>query len=192
MRVNQKKMKWLIASDIHGSWYYTKKLLEAFTREEADRLLILGDILYHGPRNDLPREYNPKKVIIELNKVKEHILAIRGNCDTEVDQMVLEFPIMAEYCVIPVCRNTGETRVIYATHGHNYNPNQLPPLQNKDILLNGHTHVPACIDYDKYTYMNPGSISIPKEKSVNSYMILEDGVCTWKDMEGNAYMEYNL
>lgn len=173
-------MKWMIASDIHGSEYYCKKLLEAYDREEADRLLLLGDILYHGPRNDLPMEYNPKKVIEMLNERKDDILCVRGNCDAEVDQMVLQFPIMADYCII----TEGEL-VIYATHGHIYNEKNLPPLRDGDILLNGHTHVPKCVEYENYIYMNPGSVSIPKEKSWNGYMTLEDGEFIWKDLDGD-------
>ena len=116
--------KLMIASDIHGSAYYCRKMLEAFDREQADRLLLLGDILYHGPRNDLPKEYAPKEVIKMLNERKNRIFCVRGNCDTEVDQMVLEFPILADYAIIPI-----DDRLIYATHGHHFNLNALPPLQ---------------------------------------------------------------
>ena len=178
-------MKFLIASDIHGSEFYCKKLLEAYKNEKADRLLLLGDILYHGPRNDLPEEYAPKKVIALLNDIKNEILCVRGNCDTEVDQMVLDFPILGEYAVIPV----GE-RLLYATHGHNFNESHLPPLMKGDILLHGHTHVPKCIEHDEYIYMNPGSVSIPKENSHHGYMTLCDGEFLWKDFDGNVIMEY--
>ena len=123
-------MKWMIASDIHGSAYYCRKLLEAYEREKAERLLLLGDILYHGPRNDLPRDYAPKEVIAMLNNMKNEILCVRGNCDTEVDQMVLEFPVLADYAVI-----TDGKRDIYATHGHVYNEKNLPPLREGGILM---------------------------------------------------------
>lgn len=174
-------MKWLIASDIHGSEYYCRQLAEAFAEEKADRLLLLGDILYHGPRNDLPRDYNPKKVIAILNGMKEHILCVRGNCDTEVDQMVLEFPIMAEYCIL--CE---QDRMIFATHGHKFGEENCPPLHKGDILLCGHTHVPKCVEHENYVYLNPGSVSIPKEESWHGYMILEDGRFEWKDFGGNV------
>lgn len=177
-------MKWMIASDIHGSEYYCRELCEAYDREKADRLLLLGDILYHGPRNDLPREYNPKKVIELLNARKQDILCVRGNCDTEVDQMVLEFPILADYCVI-----AEEKQLIYATHGHMFHEDHLPPLHKGDILLHGHTHVPKCAEHEDYTYMNPGSVSIPKEGSWHGYMILENGHFLWKDLDGNIQME---
>ncbi len=172
-------MKLLIASDIHGSAYWCSKLTEAFKAEKADRLLLLGDILYHGPRNDLPREYAPKEVISLLNPLKNKIFCVRGNCEAEVDQMVLDFPVLANYAVFPV-----EKRLIYATHGHIYNEDNLPPLCSGDILLNGHTHIPRCTEYENYIYMNPGSVSIPKEQSPHSYMTLQNGTFLWKDLDG--------
>jgi len=176
-------MKIFVASDIHGSAYYCRLLLEKFKQESADRILLLGDILYHGPRNDLPREYAPKQVIELLNPLKEKLFCVRGNCDTEVDQMVLNFPILADYCILPVGK-----KLIYATHGHIFNPDNLPPLSNGDILLNGHTHVPKCTEYESYIYMNPGSVSIPKENSPHSYMIIENGEFIWKNLEtGEVY-----
>jgi len=171
-------MKILIASDIHGSAYYCDMLLKVFEEEKADRMLLLGDILYHGPRNDLPKDYAPKKVIEMLNPLMDKILCVRGNCDTEVDQMVLDFPVLADYSVIPV----GD-KLIYATHGHKYNESEKPPLCDGDILLNGHTHIPKCTEHENYIYMNPGSVSIPKENSAHSYMILEDGKFLWKNLE---------
>ena len=144
-------MKWMIASDLHGSAYYGKRMVEAFEREGAGRLLLLGDLLYHGPRNDLPRDYAPKEVIPMLNSLKNRLCCVRGNCDAEVDQMVLDFPVLADYCVLPA----GE-KLIYATHGH--------------------------------VYLNPGSLSIPKENSPHSYMTLEDGVFYWKNVDtGEIY-----
>lgn len=181
-------MKLLIASDIHGSAYYCEFLLKALEREGADRLLLLGDILYHGPRNDLPRDYAPKKVIEMLNPLRDKLLCVRGNCDTEVDQMVLTFPILADYAVI-----TAGERLIYATHGHNYNEAKLPPISDGDILLNGHTHIPKCTEHENYTYMNPGSVSIPKENSPHSYMVFENGEFLWKELEsGKVYLEYKV
>ena len=131
-------MKIVIASDIHGSAFYCRQLLEAFDREQADRLLLLGDILYHGPRNDLPRDYAPKEVLAMLNERKDRIFCVRGNCDTEVDQMVLPFPILADFTVIPV-----GGRLMYVTHGHHANEDAPPPLCPGDLLLCGHTHVPG-------------------------------------------------
>lgn len=180
-------MKWVIASDIHGSAYYCEQLLSAFVKEKADKLLLLGDVLYHGPRNDLPRDYAPKKVIAMLNAMKDRIMCVRGNCDTEVDQMVLEFPVLADYGIITV-----GSRMIYATHGHNYNPDKLPPLQKGDALLYGHIHVPKCYTQDGVLILNPGSVSIPKEGSAHSYMVLEDNRLFWKDMDGKEYDSYTL
>lgn len=175
-------MKWMIASDLHGSAYCCRKMLEVFEREGADRLFLLGDLLYHGPRNDLPREYAPKEVISLLNGKKEKLLCVRGNCDAEVDQMVLEFPVLADYAVLPV----GQ-RLIYATHGHIYHVKNLPPLAPGDVLLHGHTHVPAWTEFGQGNlYLNPGSVSIPKENSPHSYMTLEGNTMQWKELESSA------
>lgn len=178
-------MKWLIASDIHGSEFYCREVLQAFEKEQADRLLLLGDILYHGPRNDLPRDYAPKKVIELLNAIKERILCVHGNCDAEVDQMVLQFPILADYAVLDL-----GNRLLYATHGHVYGELNPPPLQKGDILLCGHTHVPKCVEYETFVYMNPGSASLPKEDSHHGYMTLENGVFLWKDFNGTIVKQY--
>lgn len=181
-------MKFMIASDIHGSAFYCKKMLEAFFREQADKLLLLGDILYHGPRNDLPKEYDPKTVLRLLNEQKDRILCVRGNCDTEVDQMVLEFPILADYCILCV-----GNRTIYATHGHRFNKKSLPPLQPGDILLHGHTHVPAWEPFgERQLYLNPGSVSIPKEGSAHGYMTLADNEILWKSLDGAVYHALDL
>lgn len=180
-------MKYLIASDIHGSYFYCQKVVEAFEKEKADKLLLLGDILYHGPRNDLPTEYAPKKVIELLNGLSDKILCVRGNCDTEVDQMVLTFPILAEYCLI----SHGST-MIFATHGHKFNTFNLPPMSKGDILLHGHTHVPVCEAFDGIIYINPGSASIPKENSHHGYMVLEDGEFIWKDFDGVEIRKYKI
>ena len=178
-------MKFLIASDLHGSALYTRLLVRAFVDENADRLILLGDVLYHGPRNDLPAEYAPKEVIALLSPLKERIFCVRGNCDTEVDQMVLPFPILADYAVMPI----GE-RLCYMTHGHVWNSSHLPPLMPGDILLHGHTHVPVCQEHPTHTYLNPGSVSIPKEGSHYGYMTLENGLFQWKDFDGNLHGEY--
>ena len=176
-------MKLMIASDIHGSGYYCAELLKAFDREGVHRLLLLGDVLYHGPRNDLPRDYAPKEVLAMLNQRKEQIFCVRGNCDTEVDQMVLQFPILADYCIL-----SAGNRLIYATHGHNHNLQALPPLQPGDILLHGHTHIPAWEAFGSGSfYWNPGSVSIPKAGSAHSYMIMEDNKALWKTLDGQIY-----
>ena len=178
-------MKWMIASDIHGSAYYLEKLMGAWEGEKPDKLLLLGDLLYHGPRNDLPKGYDPKQVISMLNGLKQEILCVRGNCDAQVDQMVLEFPIMADYAVLSL-----ERKMIFATHGHLYSQKNPPMLKAGDILLCGHTHVPACRKEEGYFYLNPGSVSIPKEGSEHSYMIWEGKDFTWKSLEGRPYMGF--
>ena len=181
-------MKWLIASDLHGSACYCKALLAAYQREEADRLLLLGDLLYHGPRNDLPRDYDPKAVVALLNERSKDILAVRGNCDADIDQMVLQFPIRADYALL-----AEGARLIFVTHGHLFNLDALPPLHPGDILLHGHTHVPACEQRDGVTYLNPGSLSLPKENAPHGYMTLENGLFLWKELEsGEVYREYRI
>ena len=180
-------MKYLFASDIHGSAYYCRKLLDAFREEQAERLVLLGDLLYHGPRNDLPREYAPKEVIALLNEHKNKIYAVRGNCEAEVDQMVLEFPVMADYCILSV-----DGRTFYATHGHIYNQDNLPPLHEGDILIHGHTHVLKAQQMDGYILLNPGSVSIPKEGNPATYAVLENSIFTIKDFDGNTVREMRL
>ena len=176
-------MKLMIASDIHGSAKWCEKLLNRYDDEKPDKLVLLGDILYHGPRNDLPEEYAPKKVIEMLNGIGKNILCVRGNCDTEVDQMVLNFPIMADYAVA-----FWGDRMIYMTHGHVINMKNLPALNTNDILLHGHTHIPVNESIDGITVMNPGSVSIPKENSWHGYMIIENGTYTWYDFDGNSHI----
>ncbi len=180
-------MKWLVASDIHGSARFCQALLDAFQREGAHRLLLLGDLLYHGPRNDLPEGYAPKEVIRLLNARKNDLLCVRGNCEAEVDQMVLEFPVLADYALLEM-----QGRLIFATHGHLYNETCLPPLHPGDILLHGHTHVPKCVEHEDYVCMNPGSVSIPKEGSWRGYMTIEDGLFLWKDLDGEPQLSFSL
>ena len=171
-----------IASDIHGSALYCRRLLDLAERQEADRLVLLGDLLYHGPRNDLPQGYAPKEVIAQLSGVKDKVFCVRGNCEAEVDQMVLPFPVLADYCLLE-----QKGRVIFATHGHHYNLENPPLLQPGDVLLHGHTHIPAKDNSLGFWYLNPGSVSIPKENSPHSYMTLEDGQFLWKDLDGAVY-----
>jgi len=178
-----KTTKWLIASDIHGDYECAKRLAECYAASGADRLILLGDLLYHGSRNDLPEGYAPKKVIALLNEMKSEILAVRGNCDTEVDQMVLEFPILADYAYLSV-----DGHSIFATHGHTHHLKNLPPMKRGEILLHGHTHVPAAEPFgDGNLYLNPGSTSIPKEGSPKSYLVYENGVFTFRDLFGGEY-----
>ena len=180
-------MKLMFASDIHGSKYYCEKICEAYKKEGADRLVLLGDLLYHGPRNDLPKEYDPKAVTAMLNGMKNEILAVRGNCEAEVDQMVLEFPCMADYMIIYL-----KGRMVFVTHGHLYNTDNPPLLKDGDILIHGHTHVQVMEEVDNYVYINPGSASLPKDGSKNAYMIYENGVFTIKDTDMQPIMKYEI
>ncbi len=173
-------MKLLICSDIHGDLESCEKVLSAFKAEGAEKLVILGDILYHGPRNDLPKTYNPKAVIALLNQYRESIIAVRGNCDTEVDQMVLSFPILADYTHIFV-----DGLTVFATHGHNFNTEKMPPLRKGEILLHGHTHVPVFYDFgNENTYINPGSVALPKEENPRTYLVYENRIFTLKTIDG--------
>lgn len=177
-------MKLFIASDIHGSAYYANLMVDRFHAENADRMILLGDVLYHGPRNDLPREYNPKAVIAMLNPLKDKILCVKGNCESEVDSMVLDFNVESNFMTI-----LTEDVAICATHGHRTNP----PLCGCDILLCGHTHVPALEEHDGYYYVNPGSTSIPKEASPHSYMTFDGKTLRWFDIStAECYKEFSL
>lgn len=181
-------MKYLVASDIHGSAYYCEKMLEAYEREQAEKLVLLGDILYHGPRNDLPKEYGPKKVIPRLNELKDQIMAVRGNCDAEVDQMVLDFPITADYVMFELKKG----RMVYISHGHVYYEGKLPPIRKGDVFLYGHTHVLRAEEKDGITYLNPGSVSIPKEGNPPTYAILTEDAFVIKTFENEIVKEYQL
>lgn len=180
-------MKYMFASDVHGSAYFCRKMLEAYREEGAERLVLLGDLLYHGPRNDLPKEYAPKEVIAMLNDKKDEIYTVRGNCEAEVDQMVLEFPVLADYCVLVI-----EGKTFFATHGHVYNTDHLPPLKKGDILLHGHTHVLKAENMGDYIWLNPGSVSIPKEGNPHTYAVLENGMFEIKDFDGNVVKSIQL
>lgn len=176
-------MRLAIASDIHGSAYWCEKLLAAIERKAPDRVILLGDLLYHGPRNDLPRGYDPKRVAEMLNGWANKIVAVRGNCDAEVDQMLLSFPCMADYSVIVDSSTpgaTGSTRELFATHGHVYGPglhgsvDRIPHLAPGSALLYGHTHVKVHKITGDIEIFNPGSVSIPKDGS-NSFGMYENG-----------------
>ena len=180
-------MKLMIASDIHGSALYCGELLAAFEREGAEKLLLLGDLLYHGARNDLPEGYDTKKTTALLNGVKEKLLSVRGNCESEVDQMVLEFPVLGQYAVL-----LWEGRTVFAVHGHEWGPDRLPPLAAGSLLLSGHTHVP-CFRQDGEIFLaNPGSVSIPKGGSERGYLLLEEDTLIWKDLSGKEIRREKL
>lgn len=180
--------KWMIASDLHGDAACVERLLARYRESGAEKLILLGDLLYHGPRNDLPEGYAPKRVIELLNGVKNELLCVRGNCDTEVDQMVLEFPILADYAYLSV-----DDLSIFATHGHTHNTKNPPSLKAREILLHGHTHVPVVESFgNENFYINPGSTSIPKENSPKSYLILENRRFAWYDLDGREYKSFSL
>ena len=179
-------MKLVIASDIHGSAYWCGKLMAEIEREAPDTVVLLGDLLYHGPRNDLPRDYAPKQVLAMLNTLAGHVVAVRGNCDAEVDQMVLDFPMMADYAVIA----DGGFQML-CTHGHLPSPDRVPAPPQGGALLCGHTHVKVNEPLDvrlpdgstvpTVRVLNPGSVSIPKDGS-NSYAVYQDGEFELRDL----------
>ena len=180
-------MKFVIASDIHGDIRSAEALLSVFKKEGADKLILLGDVLYHGPRNDLPEAYNPKKVICALNLYKEKIICVRGNCDAEVDQMVLDFPIMDEFRYIE-----ADGLRIFATHGHRYNQHTPPPLSSGEILIHGHTHIPKCESFGNNYCLNPGSVSIPKGGYKPSYILYENRRFRIMTFDGEVLFEITL
>lgn len=163
-------MKFVIASDIHGSAFWCRKLMDVIQDEKPDRVLLLGDLLYHGPRNDLPKDYAPKQVIPMLSEIKEKIIAVRGNCEAEVDQMVLPFPCMADFAEV-----LADGKLFYLTHGHHASPENLPPLPQGSIFLSGHTHVKMDREVNGIRCLNPGSVSIPKD-GTNSCLVYENGI----------------
>ncbi len=170
-------MKLLIASDIHGSAFWCRKLMEVMEEEKPDKLILLGDLLYHGPRNDLPRDYVPKQVIPMLDAYRDKILCVRGNCEAEVDQMVLSFPCLADYALLLV-----DGKTFYLTHGHHENPGNLPALEQGSVFLSGHTHVKLDEIHDGIRCLNPGSVSIPKDGS-HSCLIYQDGEFAFRLLE---------
>ena len=177
-------MKYLIISDIHGSYYYLNKALKVFKKEKCDKILILGDVLYHGPRNDLPKQYAPKKIIPLLNELKDKIICVRGNCDAEVDQMVLKFPIRKG-------KEIDDNITAYLTHGHKTNPQNPYKKKKVDVVLFGHSHIHEITNVDGVTYINPGSISIPKGDKINSYAIWENNtIGIYNLLTGDKLMEY--
>ncbi len=180
-------MKLMFASDIHGDADCCEKMLERFNVENAEKLFLLGDILYHGPRNEVPDGYAPKRTAAMLNERRRQIMCVRGNCDSEVDQMVLEFPIMAEYALLYL-----DGRTVFLTHGHRFNTDNPPMLNDGDILLHGHTHVQIIDGSRNYTYMNPGSVSMPKNGMPRSYMVYENGVFTIRTLDGTDLNCYKL
>ncbi len=173
-------MKILFISDIHGSLYYAKRGIEAFYRENAHYIVLLGDVMYHGPRNPLPEDYNPGEVAKLLNNYADRIIAVRGNCDSEVDQILLNFPITAEYSTV-----LNKDRRFFITHGHLYNEDNILKLSKGDVLIYGHTHINKIKKEDDTYIINLASITLPKENNPHSYGILEDDIFTIKDIDGN-------
>lgn len=178
----------MIASDIHGSSKYCSELMKAKEIEKPDKLILLGDLLYHGPRNSLPDEYNPKEVLGMLNGIKNELVCVRGNCDSEVDQMVLDFPMMAEYSVLLFEKST-----FWMTHGHRIPDKLQSSICRGDVILCGHTHVPAC-EVTEYgaVKVNPGSVSIPKENSERGYIITDGENIIWKTLGGEIYRKESV
>ena len=181
-------MKLLFASDIHGDLDSAVTLINVLKNEKPEKLILLGDILYHGPRNDLPGSYNPKAVISLLNDYKDMIIAVRGNCDAEVDQMVLDFPIMADFRYVE-----ADGIRVFATHGHHYNEDTPPKMSHGEILVHGHTHIPKCNKFGDENYcLNPGSVSIPKGGFPKSYMLYENRTFIIKSIEGDTIFTLSL
>ena len=180
-------MKWMVASDIHGSGRWCEKLTEAFRREEADRLLLLGDLLYHGPRNPLPEGYDPQKCAALLSQLKERTVSVRGNCEAAVDQMMLPFPVMADYLLLDL-----GSRLVFATHGDRWGEDNPPAMAKRGVLLCGHTHVSACTEHEDLLYLNPGSVTLPKDEGHRGYILLDAGGAVFKELNGAEYRRYKF
>lgn len=180
-------MKLMFASDLHGSLFFCNKLMEAYKKETPDKLILLGDLLYHGPRNDLTKDYDTLKVAEMLNSIKDNLICVRGNCDADVDRAVLEFPIMSDYFIIYL-----DSRMLFLTHGHIYNKNNLPNLNDGDIIIHGHTHVPIIEKINNIIYMNPGSVSAPRQNNPNTFMIYDNHEFKIKDFDDNIIYEYKI
>ena len=176
-------MKIFIASDLHGSAEYCRQLIEAFNKENADKLLLLGDILYHGPRNDLPEGYSPKEVLKRLESVKDKVICVKGNCDAEIDSELLPFPVISDLGAI-LC----DGLCIYFAHGHKAEPK----LSVGDIYITGHTHIPLNETHEGHYHLNPGSLSLPKEGSKHGYIVYENKKFTFKDLSGAAFDELEI
>lgn len=179
-------MKYLIVSDIHGSSESAQIILNKSIEFSCDKIIILGDILYHGPRNDLPKFYNPKKVIELLNSISSKIIAIKGNCDAEVDEMVLKFPLRKIFIM-----NLGDKKICL-THGHHINKDN--PLNNPLVndVFYGHTHIYENSIVNHINYINIGSITIPKENTKRCFGIIENDNFTLFDIENNHLLELKL
>ncbi len=180
-------MKLMFISDIHGSVHWLDKAIEAFEQEAADHLVILGDMLYHGPRNPLPEGYLPAETAVKLNGIADRIIAIQGNCESEVDQMVLDFPVLVKHSNLLV-----DGKRFFLTHGHEYNSSNMPKLPEGSVVCHGHTHIPVIEQVDGVWVFNPGSVGLPKNSTPNSYGIYENGVIQVKDFNGNVYLTQTI
>ena len=182
-------MRLLIASDIHGDANCCRAMLDAAKREKAEKILILGDVLYHGPRNDLPAGYAPKAVIEMLNGATDKLLCVRGNCDTEVDQMVLSFPILSDTAFV----YDGEAKLtLFMSHGHKYSPDNMPPISGRTVFLYGHTHLLGKTEKDGIICINPGSVSLPKGGNEKSYATYENGIVEIKKLNGETIESHKI
>ena len=175
-------MKYLVVSDIHGSSYYARKIEEIINREEPDKIILLGDLYYHGPRNPLTEEYAPKDVADILNSHKDKILAVRGNCDAEVDQMISEFKLEENL------RLEIGGKKFFFTHGHKFNMD-FWPNEDFDVLVYGHFHTGFIKEFEGKIFVNAGSISLPKNGTKNNYLIIDETKISLKDVGGNAIEE---
>lgn len=179
--------RYLVISDLHGSYEAAKVAIEQFHERNCDAILCLGDVLYHGPRNHLPNDYDPKQVIDLLNQEASHIIAVRGNCDAEVDQMVLDFPLLSTTNTFLL-----GSRAVVMSHGHVYGRDHLPTLKEGDIFLSGHTHIPTCDNENEIYLLNPGSSALPKEGHPKTYAVLEETSFTIYTFDQQSYMSINF
>ncbi|MCF0105732.1 MAG: phosphodiesterase [Holdemanella sp.] len=174
-------MKYLVASDVHGSLFYVNQFIKRIETEKPDKIILLGDLYYHGPRNPLPRDYNPKEVCTILNRYKDQLIVIKGNCDAEVDEMISDFTFHDSFVL---------NQSIFFTHGHHINIDH--PIKGYDMIIYGHFHIPFIKEKENQIFINPGSISLPKENSYHGYLVLEDNNIELKDLDGNIHIKKKI
>ncbi len=178
-------MKYLICSDIHGSKKAVERILELKKEEKADKVILLGDIYNHGPRNPFPEEYKPMDVASLINSIKEDLIVVKGNCDSEVDTLISEFDFLDNTVIV------DNNKTVFCTHGHVYN-NETPPKTKFSAVIYGHFHTGFIEKIGDTVFANAGSVSLPKNNTKKSYILIDNGTLYLKDLEKNIIDKIEL